>query len=173
MFSLIVNRCEGCFTALKWPILLFYSPMMKTVAKNRRARFDYEILDTVEAGIVLTGQEVKSCRMGHADVSGAYVSFLHDTPMLKQTKISPYPFSSGIEHYQPGRDRVLLLKKSEAAKLQAQSEQKGIAIIPLEILAGRHIKILLGIGRGRKTIDKRQAIKEREMSKKLKKGEEI
>jgi SsrA-binding protein len=146
--------------------------MMKTVAKNRRARFDYEILETVEAGVVLTGQEVKSCRMGHADLSGAYISFLHDKPVLKQTKISPYPFASGIDDYQPGRDRDLLLKKSESARLQEQSEQKGIAIIPMEILAGHHIKILLGIGRGRKTIDKRQAIKDREMGKKIKKGEE-
>ncbi len=145
---------------------------MKVVAKNRRARFDYQILDTVEAGIVLTGQEVKSCRLGHADLSGAYVSFLHDKPVLKQTKISPYPFASGIEDYQSGRDRDLLLKKSEAQKLQEQSEQKGISIIPLEILAGHHIKVLLGIGRGRKTIDKRQTIKEREMGKKIRKGEE-
>lgn len=145
----------------------------KIVAKNRRARFDYEILETIQAGLVLTGAEVKSCRMGHIDISGAYVSFLRDTPTLKQTKISPYPFASGMQESTPGRDRILLMKKEEAEKLQMQSEQKGISIIPLEIQAGKYIKVILGIGRGRKTIDKRQVIKEREMGKKLKKGEEI
>ncbi len=145
----------------------------KIVAKNRRARFDYEILETIQVGLVLTGQEVKSCRMGHIDVSGAYVSFLHDIPTLKQCKISPYPFASGMEAFVPGRDKVLLMNKVEAEKLQTQSQQKGISIIPLEVIAGKYIKVILGIGRGRKTIDKRQVIKDREMGKKLKKGEEI
>jgi SsrA-binding protein len=146
---------------------------MKTVAKNRRARFDYEILETMEAGIVLTGPEVKSCRLGHIDLSGAYVSFLRDKPMLKQCKISAYPFASVTEILPIGRDKQLLLKKEEADKLQAQSEQKGISIIPLEIKAGKFVKVLLGIGRGRKTIDKRKVIKERDISKRLRKGEEI
>jgi SsrA-binding protein len=146
---------------------------MKIVAKNRRARFDYEILETIEAGMVLTGQEVKSCRMGHMDLSGAYVSFLHGKPSLKQSKISPYAFSSGMQDFSPGRDRPLLLKKAESEKLQMMADQKGISIIALEVQAGKYIKVLLGIGRGRKTIDKRQAIKEREMKTKLRKGEEI
>lgn len=146
---------------------------MKTVASNRRARFDYEILDTIEAGIVLTGQEVKSCRMGHIDLSGAYVSLSGGKATMKQSKISKYPFASGLDEYQPGRDRQLLLKKSESEKLLTLATQKGITIIPLEVHAGKCIKVLLGLARGRKTIDKRSVIKEREMSKKLKKGEEI
>ncbi len=146
---------------------------MKTVASNRRARFDYEILETMEAGLVLTGAEVKSCRLGHVDLSGAYVSFLHDKPALKQCKISAYPFASAADLLPIGRDKPLLLKKAEAEKLQTMSEQKGISIIPLEVKAGRYIKIILGIGRGRKTIDKRKVIKERDIVKRLKKGEEI
>ncbi len=146
---------------------------MKTVASNRRARFEYEILETIEAGLVLTGPEVKSCRLGHIDLSGAYVSFLHDKPSLKQCKISPYPFASAAENLMPGRDKALLLKQTEAEKLQTMSDQKGISIIPLEVRAGKYIKVLLGIGRGRKTIDKRKVIKERDIKKRLQKGLEI
>ncbi len=146
---------------------------MKTVASNRRARFDYEILETIEAGLVLTGPEVKSCRLGHIDLSGAYLSFLHNTPALKQCKISAYPFASVLDQTAPGRDKLLLLKQAEAEKLKTMSDQKGISIIPLEIRAGKYIKVLLGIGKGRKTIDKRKVIKERDIKKRLQKGEEI
>ncbi len=146
--------------------------MIKIVAQNRRARFDYEVIDTVEAGILLTGQEVKSCRMGHIDLAGSYVSFFRNVPTLKQAKISPYPFASGLADYQPGRDRSLLLKKSELEKLKIATEQRGTTIIPLEVRAGKFIKVLLGLGRGRKRVDKRAAIKDREVKQKLRKGEE-
>lgn len=146
---------------------------MKTVASNRRARFDYDIVETIEAGLVLTGPEVKSCRLGHIDLSGAYVSFLHDKPALKQCKISPYPFAAATEILPIGRDKPLLLKKAEAEKLQTLLSQKGISVIPLEVKAGKYIKVVIGIGKGRKTIDKRKVIKERDIKKRLKKGEEI
>jgi SsrA-binding protein len=145
---------------------------MKIVAQNRRARYDYEITDTVEAGIILTGQEVKSCRMGHISLAGAYVSFFKEKPILKEAKISPYPFASGLENYEPGHERELLLEKAEVKKLLSASQEKGVAIIPLEVRAGKHIKIVLGLGKGRKRHDKRQKIKEREQGKKLKKGED-
>lgn len=146
---------------------------MKTVASNRRARFDYQIDDTVLAGIMLTGQEVKSCRMGHADLSGSYVSFRGSVPVIKHLKVMPYKFASGLDGYDPAQDRTLLLKKNEAEKLRAASEQKGITIIPLEVQAGKFIKILLGIARGRKTIDKRRVIKERDVEKRMRRGDEL
>jgi SsrA-binding protein len=146
---------------------------MKTVATNRRARFDYEILETLEAGMILTGSEAKSCRAGHIDLRGAYVSFHHGIPTLKQSTIAPYPYANDRESYLPGRDRALLLKKTELEKLKTLSDQKGVTIIPLEVTAGKFIKLKLAIARGRKTIDKRSVIKEREMSKKLRKGEEL
>jgi len=145
---------------------------MATVAKNRRARYDYEITDTVEAGIMLTGQEVKSCRKGHVNLAGAYVSFLDGKPTLKGAKITPYRFASGLENYSPGRDRPLLLKKAETNRLLSAAQEKGVSIIPLEVRAGKHIKVLLGIGTGKKRYDKRQKIKEREQERKLKKGED-
>lgn len=145
---------------------------MKIVAKNRRASYDYEILDKVEAGIILTGQEAKSCRQGHVNLSGSYVSFLGGKPILKSAKISPYSHASGLENYDPGQDRKLLLKKSEAEKLQSALDEQGVTIIPLEVRAGKHIKVLLGLGKGKKRFDKRQKIRERDQKRKLKKGED-
>ncbi len=146
---------------------------MKTVAQNRRARFDYEITETLEAGIVLTGQEAKSCRGGHVDVRGAYVSFSGGKPIVKGMKIAKYAFASGIDGYEPGHDRPLLLKKAEAERLASLSAEKGISIIPMEVHLGRHIKVVLGVARGRKTVDKRARIKERDVERRLKKGEEL
>lgn len=146
---------------------------MKIVAQNRRARFDYEILETVEAGIMLTGQEVKSARSGGMHLSGAYVSFLGGKATLKQAKILPYKYASGLDGYDPGRDRALLLHAKERDRLIGSSAEKGMTVLPLEVRAGRTVKVLLGIGRGRKKGDKRQKIKEREVERKLRRGEEI
>lgn len=147
-------------------------PPMKTVAQNRRAKFDYEILETVEAGIRLTGPEVKSCRLGQISLLGSYVSFFGGKPLLKQAKISPYKYSGPMPEYDPGHDRELLLRKNQAAKLEAAQSEKGISIVPLEVQAGKFIKVLIGIGRGRKRIDKRQRIKEREIGRKMREGRE-
>ncbi len=146
---------------------------MKVVAKNRRALFDFEILETIEAGMILTGQEAKSVRMGHANLAGAYVSFLHGKPILKNASISPYAFASNLDGYDPGRERPLLLKKREIEKLNAQTAERGISIVPLEIRAGKFIKIALGIGRGQKRLDKRQKIKERDMDRRMRTGREL
>lgn len=141
---------------------------MKTVAQNRRARFDYEIVDTYEAGIRLLGWETKACRMNLADLSGAYVWFNGDVPLLKKMTIRPYPFSSGIDPADTTRDRLLLLRAKEIEKLKTASDEKGMAIVPLEVKAGRHVKLVLALGRGRKRFDKRQKIKERESKKRAK-----
>jgi len=145
---------------------------MKTVAKNRRARYDYDILETTEAGIILSGQEVKSCRQGNVNLAGAYVSLVSGKPILKNLKIAPYKFASGLEDYDPAQDRQLMLKKAEVRKLQSRIDEKGVTIIPLEVRSGKFIKVLLGVGRGRKRFDKRQKIKERDIKKRLKKGED-
>jgi SsrA-binding protein len=93
--------------------------------------------------------------------------------VLKQAKITAYPFASGLESYDPGRDRELLLNASELRKLQGGTEEKGMTIVPLEVRAGKYIKVLLGLGRGRKRIDKRQRIKEREISRNVREGKEV
>ncbi|HLC76106.1 MAG TPA: SsrA-binding protein SmpB [Candidatus Peribacterales bacterium] len=146
---------------------------MKVVAKNKRARFDYELLEELEAGLLLTGQEVKSVRAGNADLKGAYVSFASGKPVLKNSTIQPYKYASNLTGYDPGRDRELLLRKSEIERLRESANEKGITVLPLEFRSARTIKILLGVGRGRKTIDKRRKIKERDVERKLRRGDEI
>lgn len=141
---------------------------MKIVAKNRRATFDFEILETFEVGIQLTGQEVKACRMNLADLSGAYVSFTHATPVLKKMTIRPYPFASNALLQDPSRDRILLLHTKEIDQLKRATDEKGMSVIPLEVKAGKYIKVVLGLGRGRKQYDKREKIKEREAKKRSK-----
>lgn len=150
----------------------WYSRCMKVVAQNKRARFDYEITETVEAGLMLTGQEVKSCRLGQINLMGSYVSFFSGKAVLKQAKISPYTYAGPMPDYDPGHDRPLLLKKSDIEKLEAQQHIKGISILPLEVRAGRYIKLLIGIGKGRRRVDKRQKIKEREMGRRVREGRE-
>lgn len=145
---------------------------MKVVAKNRRARHDYEIVDTLEAGIILTGQEVKSVRQGHMNLAGAYVSLLTGKAVLKNASIAPYAYASNLENYNPDRDRELLLKKVERSKLETKLAEKGVSLVPLEVKAGKFIKIVLGLGKGKKTIDKRQSIKEKDLKRKMKKGQE-
>lgn len=141
---------------------------MKIVAKNRRARFDYDIVESFEAGIQLLGWEAKACRTHLADLSGAYVSFLGGKPVLKKMTIRPYPFASNVHPDDTTRDRTLLLHRKELDRLKTASDEKGMAIIPLEVKAGRHIKLILALGRGRKRFDKRQKIKERESKKRAK-----
>lgn len=145
---------------------------MKVVAANRRAKFDFELFENFEAGIILTGQEVKSCRLGQVNLSGSYVSFLGGKPVIKHMKISPYKFAGSLPDYDPEHDRELLLKKSEVKKLITATEEKGISLIPLEVKAGKYIKVVIALGRGRKRIDKRHAIKEKEVGRKLREGKE-
>ena len=145
---------------------------MKKVAENRRARFDYEILDTVEAGIMLTGQEVKSCRLGQVSLTGSYLSFVSGVPVLKAMKISRYAYASGLDGYDPGHDRKLLLSKHQIEKIQSASSEKGMTVIPLEVLSGKFVKVVIGVGRGRKRLDKRQRIKEREVGRRVRERRE-
>ncbi len=140
---------------------------MKVVAKNRKATFDYEVTDTVEAGLLLTGQEVKSCRLGQISLMGSYVSFVGGRPLLKQAKISLYKYGGNMPDYDPSRDRQLLMTKAQVQKLEVAQSEKGISIVPLEVRAGKFIKLLIAVGKGRKRLDKRQKIQEREIGSRL------
>lgn len=144
---------------------------MKTVAKNRRARFDYEILDTWEAGIVLTGPEVKSCRSGQVHLGGSYVSSRRLDIILRNATIAPYPYAR-LDAYIPTRDRVLLVKAGERERIVHALAEKGMSVIPLEVRTGKFVKLLIGLARGRKRHDKRTRIREREMARRLRRGSE-
>ncbi len=152
---------------------LRYSGAVTVVAKNRRARFDYDILETIEAGIVLTGGEVKSCRAHGVNLAGAYVSFVGGKAALKQASIAPYRYARAEDAGDPKRERALLLSKSQMERLQSFAAEKGVTIIPLEVVAKKFVKVLLGVARGRKRFDKRSAIREREMGRKLREGREV
>lgn len=145
---------------------------MKVVAQNRRATYDYEIIDTFDAGIMLLGHEVKSCRAGNVNLAGSYVSLVTGAPVLKGAKIAKYQYASGIDDYDLGRDRPLLLTKKELSKLESQLLERGVSLIPMKVLAGKHIKVVLGLGKGKKRYDKRQKKKEQDVSRKLRAGED-
>ena len=141
---------------------------MPTYAVNKKAKFDYEILDTYEAGLVLEGQEVKSIRSGNISMKGAFVSFHKEDAFLTNTHIPKYKFAGNITDYDPERSRKLLLKRKEIDYLRGKSQEKGLTIVPLSVYTkGRHIKVSIGIGRGKKKHDKRETIKRRELKREL------
>lgn len=135
---------------------------MPSYARNKKAPHEYEILDTLEAGLVLSGREVKSIRTGTIRLLGSYVSIQGDEAWIVGVHIPRYKYDgTGIE-YDPERPRKLLLKKQEIAYLQGKSKEKGLTIVPLSVYSkGRHIKVDIGIARGKKLHDKQKTLKAR------------
>lgn len=137
-------------------------PGQKTVAVNRRARHDYFIEESVDAGIVLVGTEVKSIRAGKGSLQEAWAKVENGEVWLMNMYIAPYEFGNR-ENVEPRRPRKLLLNRKEIEILAAKTQQKGLALIPLRLYFQRGFaKIELGIARGKKLYDKRQAIAERD-----------
>jgi SsrA-binding protein len=136
------------------------------VAVNRRARFDYEIEETFEAGLMLMGSEVKSLREGRANIAESYVSPERGEIWLINADIPPYGPANRFNH-EPRRHRKLLLKKNEIEKLAGAVTRDGRTIIPLRLyFNGRGIaKLQIGLAKGKKTVDKRETIKRREWDK--------
>jgi len=134
----------------------------KLVATNRRARFEYEILDTWEAGLVLTGPEVKSLRAGRVNLSDAYAVVRRGEGWLLNAHVSPYE-QAGRENPDPKRERKLLLHRAEIARLSGAVAERGFTLVPLSVyFKDGRAKVELGLARGKKMHDKRQAIRERE-----------
>lgn len=125
------------------------------IARNKRARHDYHILDTWEAGIVLTGSEVKSLRQGKANISDAYGIVKDGEVQLLNLHISPYEQASYFNH-EPTRTRKLLLHKREIRKMIGAVERQGLTLVPLELYFHRgKAKVAIGLGKGKKLYDKR------------------
>jgi len=140
---------------------------MKTIQKNKKAYFDYEILDTFKAGIMLIGPEIKSIRLGNVNLKGSYVSIINGVAVLKNANISRYKYDSN-DSYEPFRDRKLLLKASELHKIESHLNTQGVTVIPLEIgLDRKYAKLQIGVARGKKKHDKRHAIKDRETKREI------
>ncbi len=133
----------------------------KLVASNRRARHDYHILETWEAGIVLTGTEVKALRDGKANLKDAYVIFKEGEAFLFGMHVSPYSLGN-IQNHEPERTRKLLLHRNEIEKLRVQTVEKGLSVVPLRLyFKGSRVKAEIAIVRGKKQYDKRHSIAER------------
>ena len=137
--------------------------------KNRTATFDYFIEDKFDAGMMLTGTEVKALREGKASFNDSYCLFDHEELYIKGLHISPYSHGSYANH-NPIRDRKLLLKKKEINKISQKLKEKGFTIIPLKIFFNDRglAKIQIGLGKGKKLHDKRESIKERETQREIK-----
>ncbi|RME59038.1 SsrA-binding protein SmpB [Candidatus Parcubacteria bacterium] len=134
----------------------------KLLAENRRARFDYVIQETYEAGIELTGQEVKSAKAGKIHLPGSYVVAQGEELVLLNADIPPYQEKNTPPDYDPRRTRKLLLKKSEIKKLIGKLHEKGTVLVPLRVYATRNlVKIRLGLGKSRRQYDKRELLKKK------------
>jgi SsrA-binding protein len=134
------------------------------LVSNRRAFHDYEILDTYEAGVVLSGTEVKSLRAHGGSLQDAYilVSTVNHDVLLKNASIAPYKFGN-IHNHEEKRDRKLLLHKREALILKSQAQEKGLTLIPLSIYLNKGIiKVKIAVAKGKKSYDKREALKTKE-----------
>ena len=136
--------------------------------ENRRARFDYEVIDTFEAGLVLSGSEVKSVREGKASLAGAFVVPNGNELVLQGMHITPYENTRG-ENLDPIRDRKLLLHRRQMIRLIGGRATKGYAIIPLKLFFNDrgYAKILIGLCRGKKQYDKRETIKARDNEREM------
>lgn len=134
--------------------------------ENRRARHDYEILETLEAGLALQGTEVKSIRAAQVDFTGTFARFKNNELFIEDLYIAPYE-KGGYTNHDPRRLRKLLLHRSELNKLRAKVEQKGLTLVPLKIYfndRGR-AKLLLAVARGKKLHDKRETEKQRDWAR--------
>jgi len=142
---------------------------MTKFADNSKVRFDYEIVDHLTAGLVLTGSEVKSIRRGKISLAGAFVAVRGNEAYLVNANIEPYQPKNILGEYDPLRARKLLVSKKELETLLNAEESKGLTIVPISVYnKGRFIKIDIGIGRGKKKFDKRQEIKKRDIERDIK-----
>lgn len=136
------------------------------LAENRKARFNYQILETFEVGIVLSGTEVKSCRAGKVNLADAYAAFRGGELFIQQMHISEYSHGNR-ENHDPRRTRKLLMHKSELHKLLGRL-QTGETLVPLKMyLKNRRVKILMGLGKGKKAHDKREDLKKKDAEREI------
>lgn len=135
------------------------------ICKNKQARFNYEIDETYEAGIVLTGSEVKSCRQGKANLTDSYGRVKNGEIFLYDLHISPYSHA-GYSQHEPLRVRKLLLHHQEIKRLTGKTKERGYTFVPLALyFRNGKVKVEMGLGRGKKLYDKREDIKKRDMKR--------
>lgn len=141
---------------------------MKILAENKKAYFNYQILEKFEAGMVLIGQEVKSIKIGRINLAGSYVVLRDNEAFLVGCKVPPYQPKNAPSDYNPERSRKLLLKKLEIKYLIGKSKQKGLTLVPLKVYTKRgNIKLEFGIARGKKKGDRRELLKKKEVKRRI------
>lgn len=141
---------------------------MESYANNKKALFDYEIIDKYEAGLVLSGNETKSIRNSSVSLKGGFITFHGNDAFLINVHIPRYKYAGSLLNYDPERSRKLLLKKKEISYLRGKSQEKGLTIIPLSLYnKGRHIKLEIAVARGKKKYDKRESVKKRELNREV------
>ncbi|MDD5770429.1 MAG: SsrA-binding protein SmpB [Candidatus Gracilibacteria bacterium] len=139
------------------------------VTKNKKAYFDYDILETWEAGIELFGHEVKSIRSGYINLKGSYISFLGGQNLIKSLHITPWKTLVNRQNLPGNRDKKIFLHKKTISYLVGKQKEGGFAIIPLEVyFRGSLIKVKIGLCKGRKEYNKKQVLKERTLDKEAK-----
>lgn len=149
---------------------------MTTMAVNKRARFDYEIHDRYEGGLVLTGAEVKSIKTGHISLKGSFVTIKGGELFLTNANIPQYKFAKNLTSYDPTRSRKLLVKKSEIKSLIGKTHAQGLTLVPLRVYTKKRlIKVEFALAKGKKAVDKRSDIAKKEarraIERKLKNAE--
>lgn len=141
---------------------------VKVIADNRRARFNYQIDEKVEAGIALTGTEIKSVREGRVNLADGYARVDRGEAWLRNVHIAPWANAMAWEQHDPVRPRKLLLHREQIGHLAGAVSQRGYTLVPLRLYLKRGVaKVELGLGKGRRRYDKRQVIKEREAAREM------
>ena len=141
---------------------------MPTLATNPRAKYDYHILKTYEAGMVLAGHEVKAIKTGHISLKGSYVTIKNEEAWLINAQIPPYQPKNTPADYQPSQTRKLLLNKREIKSLIGQSKRKGLTLVPLRVYTKKgKIKLAFALGLGKQKVDKREKIIKREVKRRI------
>ena len=139
---------------------------MPTLTTNPRARFDYSILETFEAGLVLFGHEAKGIKNNRMSLKGSYVTIKKGEAWLINAQISPYQPKNTPKEYDPTRSRKLLLHKREISSLIGKTKQKGLTLVPLRVYTKHdRVKLEFGLAQGKRKIDKREKIKKREFNR--------
>ncbi|MGC9504236.1 SsrA-binding protein SmpB [Baaleninema sp.] len=140
----------------------------KVISDNRQARYRYEILDTYEAGVELKGTEVKSIRQGRINLRDGYALIRNNEAWLFNVHISPYNTASQYFNHDPRRTRKLLLHRDQIRRLIGKVEEKGLTLVPLKVyLKKGWVKVLIGLGRGKKLHDKRESLKKKQEKREI------
>ncbi len=162
------RRAGATKTPTSYLFYLCYNTTMPTLAINRRAKYDYAILEKFEAGLVLAGYEVKAAKKGHLSLKGSYVTINQEEAWLINSLISPYQPKNMPQDYDPARSRKLLLHKKEIKGLIGKKRGRGLTLVPLRVYTKRNrIKLEFALGQGKRQIDKREKIKQRETKRKI------